>query len=215
MSSRLHIGLFQDERDLLDAARECRRREIPIADVVSPHPVHGIDEILGIRPSRLPWVTLLAGALGATLGLGLRCHVQPGQAHKQRDQPKGLSRHGRYLNIRVLGPVITTYMCALSSSPGPCRGTRSNSTSMSLARTATIARKPPHDVSHHTSLGFGTYGPARLPSSITEVCFLACQWATIVQNTDRCLRTFPCQEKRCAQIPLLRRPSTDYDPSRE
>ncbi len=41
---------------------------IPISDVVSPAPIHGLDEVLGLRPSRLPWVTLWAGLLGAGLG---------------------------------------------------------------------------------------------------------------------------------------------------
>ena len=68
MSTSLHIGYFEDPRDLLEAARECRRRLIPISDVVSPAPIHGLDEVLGLRPSRLPWVTLWAGLLGAGLG---------------------------------------------------------------------------------------------------------------------------------------------------
>lgn len=69
MTHRMFIGFFEDEHDLLDAARACRTREIPIVDVVSPFPVHGLDEVLGIRPSRLPWVTLIGGAVG--LGIGL------------------------------------------------------------------------------------------------------------------------------------------------
>ena len=68
MSGSLHVGFFEDDRDLLDAVRECRDRGIPIVDVVSPFPIHGLDDVLGIRPSRLPWVTLIAGAVG--LGIG-------------------------------------------------------------------------------------------------------------------------------------------------
>ena len=69
MSRSLHIGFFEDEHDLLAAARECRGRGIPVLDVVSPFPIHGIDEVLGIRPSRLGWVTAAGGALGLCLGL--------------------------------------------------------------------------------------------------------------------------------------------------
>ena len=60
MTCSLHVGFFEDDRDLLEAVRECRARGMPILDVVSPFPVHGLDEALGIRPSRLPWVTLIA-----------------------------------------------------------------------------------------------------------------------------------------------------------
>jgi Alternative complex III, ActD subunit len=69
MSRRTFIGFFEDEHELLDAARECREREIPILDVVSPFPIHGLDDVLGIKPSRLPWVTLIGGAAGLSLGL--------------------------------------------------------------------------------------------------------------------------------------------------
>jgi len=69
MSRRVHIGFFEDERDLLVAAKEFRARGIDIVDAYSPYPIHGIDEVLDIRPSRLPWVTLIAGATGLTIGL--------------------------------------------------------------------------------------------------------------------------------------------------
>jgi hypothetical protein len=69
MSHRTFIGFFEDEHELLDAARACRAREIPILDVISPFPIHGLDAVLGIRRSRLPWVTLIGGAAGLTLGL--------------------------------------------------------------------------------------------------------------------------------------------------
>lgn len=72
MSFRVHIGYFEDDRLLLAAARECRERAIPVADVVSPHPIHGLDPVLGLRPSRLPWVTLIGGAAGLSLGLGFQ-----------------------------------------------------------------------------------------------------------------------------------------------
>ncbi len=69
MKHRTFVGFFEDEHDLLNAARACRKRDIPILDVVTPFPIHGLDKVLGIRPSRLPWVTLVGGAAG--LGVGL------------------------------------------------------------------------------------------------------------------------------------------------
>lgn len=72
MSGSLHIGFFSDSRDLLDAVSECRERKIPIRDVISPAPVHGLDEHLGIKPSRLPWITLVGGAVGLAAGFALQ-----------------------------------------------------------------------------------------------------------------------------------------------
>jgi len=69
MRRSLHIGFFEDEHDLMEAARECRERGIPVLDVVSPFPIHGVDEVLGIKRSRLGWVTASCGAVGLLLGL--------------------------------------------------------------------------------------------------------------------------------------------------
>ncbi len=69
MSRRVHIGFFEDERDLLAAAKEFRARDIAIVEAYSPYPIHGIDEVLRIKPSRLPWVTLAAGTAGLAIGL--------------------------------------------------------------------------------------------------------------------------------------------------
>ena len=72
MTGSIHVGYFEDARDLLDAAKECRDRKIPILDVISPFPVHGLDAVLGIKPSRLPWVTLGAGIVGVSAGFLLQ-----------------------------------------------------------------------------------------------------------------------------------------------
>lgn len=69
MGRRLHIGSFEDEHDLLTAIRDCRARGVEVVDVISPYPIHGLDEALGLRPSRLPWVCFAGGAAG--LGIGL------------------------------------------------------------------------------------------------------------------------------------------------
>ena len=69
MSRRVPVGYFVDERDLLAAAREFRDLDIDVVEAYSPYPIHGLDEVLGIRPSRLPWVTLVAGATGLSIGL--------------------------------------------------------------------------------------------------------------------------------------------------
>lgn len=70
--SSFHTGFFEDEHDLLAAAKECRERGIPVVDVVSPFPIHGLDAVLGIKPSRLGWVTFAAGATGLAFGLWLQ-----------------------------------------------------------------------------------------------------------------------------------------------
>jgi len=69
MSVRRHVGYFDDPHRLLDALRICRERGIEVEDVVSPFPIHGLDDVLGLRRTRLPWVTLAGGIAGVSAGL--------------------------------------------------------------------------------------------------------------------------------------------------
>ncbi len=72
MTQRVEAAIFTSEDALLAAARECRARGIEIVDVHSPHPIHGIDDVVGIRRSRISTVTLVAGAAGLSFGLWLQ-----------------------------------------------------------------------------------------------------------------------------------------------
>lgn len=62
-------AVFSDEDVLLKAVREIRSQGVKIHEVFSPYPVHGIDEALGYRRSRLPRAAFLFGALGTSLAL--------------------------------------------------------------------------------------------------------------------------------------------------
>ena len=72
MTFRKHVGYFDDPHRVLDALRICRERGIEVEDVVSPFPIHGLDEVLGLRRTRLPWATLAGGLGGLSVGLWLQ-----------------------------------------------------------------------------------------------------------------------------------------------
>ena len=72
MSRHLRVVVFGDEEHLLAAARAARARSFDVVEAYTPYPVHGLDEVLGIPRSRLPWVTLAAGATGLSLGTWLQ-----------------------------------------------------------------------------------------------------------------------------------------------
>ncbi|HKB10169.1 MAG TPA: DUF3341 domain-containing protein [Vicinamibacterales bacterium] len=63
------VATFADPPALVDAVRTVRAEGFKIFDVYSPCPVHGLDEAMGVRPSRLPYVTFVAAAaaLAATI----------------------------------------------------------------------------------------------------------------------------------------------------
>src|SRR5205823_1776972 len=62
-------GYFDDEAALLAAARAARAAGVAVADAYTPYAVHGLDEAMGLRRSRLPWVCFLAGLCGGALAL--------------------------------------------------------------------------------------------------------------------------------------------------
>jgi hypothetical protein len=57
--------VFEREEDTLEAIRESRARGLKVVDVYGPYAIHGIDETMGLAPSRIPWVVFALGLLGA------------------------------------------------------------------------------------------------------------------------------------------------------
>lgn len=66
------IGIYEDEDILLDAIKTIRKNKIKIHEVFTPFPVHGIDDVLGYRRSKLPIAAFCFGALGCTFGLSMQ-----------------------------------------------------------------------------------------------------------------------------------------------
>jgi len=66
---------FDDEVPLLQAVRILRDSKEIITDVLSPFPVHGLDEALSLKRSRIPVVGFIFGALGAILAFGFQAWV--------------------------------------------------------------------------------------------------------------------------------------------
>jgi hypothetical protein len=69
MSARTILASFTEEDALLAAIRAVREQNWTIDDVYCPYPVHGLEEALGWRRSRLAAACLVGGALGVILAL--------------------------------------------------------------------------------------------------------------------------------------------------
>jgi hypothetical protein len=70
-SKTLYYGLlaeFDSAAHLVAAARRVRDEGYRKTDAYSPFPVEGLDEALGVRPTRLPWVVFLGGLIGCVGG---------------------------------------------------------------------------------------------------------------------------------------------------
>jgi len=66
------LGVFDDEDVLMSAIENVRKGGVKIHEVYSPFPVHGIDDALGYKRSRLSIVAFLFGLLGTTLALTMQ-----------------------------------------------------------------------------------------------------------------------------------------------
>jgi hypothetical protein len=66
------IATFRHPEGVLRAVPRLRREKFRLYDVYAPYPVHGLDEAMGIRRTRLPYVTLAAGLSGLCFALALQ-----------------------------------------------------------------------------------------------------------------------------------------------
>lgn len=68
-------GYFNDDKDLIVAIKKLQEKEVVIADVRTPFPVHGLDTVLKMRRSRLPKAGFVAGSIGLIVGFGFQAWV--------------------------------------------------------------------------------------------------------------------------------------------
>ncbi len=62
-------GIWIDEHEFVEAARKTRASGFRKFEAISPFPLHGIDDAMGIPRSFIPWITFIAGLTGLTFGL--------------------------------------------------------------------------------------------------------------------------------------------------
>ncbi len=69
---RYTAAYFTNEDDLKAGAAEARLRGFVIHDVFSPFPVHGMDEAMGLKPSRITWAAFAGGLAGLVTAVVLQ-----------------------------------------------------------------------------------------------------------------------------------------------
>ena len=72
MRRRFLVATFLDEGGLAKAILPARKERLRIHDVYAPYPVHALDSLMGIGKTRLPLVTLVAGACGLVFALAFQ-----------------------------------------------------------------------------------------------------------------------------------------------
>jgi len=71
-SSERVVARFAEPERLVDAVRKVRARGFAVRDVYAPFPLHGLDEAMGLRRSRLGIVAFLGGLAGALSAIALQ-----------------------------------------------------------------------------------------------------------------------------------------------
>lgn len=58
------VAEFDSPEAITDAANKAREAGYKVMDAYTPHPVHGLDDALGMAPTRLGWAVLIMGMVG-------------------------------------------------------------------------------------------------------------------------------------------------------
>jgi hypothetical protein len=63
------LGIYNDDTELVEGVIKARQAGVKIHECYTPFPVHGLDEVLGYKPSNLPIAAFLFGITGTILAL--------------------------------------------------------------------------------------------------------------------------------------------------
>lgn len=69
------VAEFLSGDELVQGANKLRQDGYTRWDAYSPYPVHGIDPAIGIRPTALPWIVLVAGLTGTASAIALQWYT--------------------------------------------------------------------------------------------------------------------------------------------
>ena len=64
MAEKVIFAMYDDDDKLMDGAKHLVANDVKVSDVYSPMPLHGIDSIIGIEPTRLAITAFMYGITG-------------------------------------------------------------------------------------------------------------------------------------------------------
>ena len=68
---RYSVGIYDNEDTVKSAVKSLQESGVKIQEVYSPYAIHGMEDILGYKLSRLPKAAFLFGLTGTTLALSM------------------------------------------------------------------------------------------------------------------------------------------------
>ena len=68
MNNKIIHAIFDDEQDVLSVVKDLRDNNIEVNEVYSPFPIHGLDQVLGLKETRMAITAFIYGCIGLTFG---------------------------------------------------------------------------------------------------------------------------------------------------
>jgi hypothetical protein len=75
MAKDFLVATYSDANSLMKAVETLRAENLKIHDVYAPYPIHGLDQAMRLRRTRLPLVTLFAGLTGCALAIAFEFYT--------------------------------------------------------------------------------------------------------------------------------------------
>ena len=69
MANKFIHAIYDDDDKLLDAVKDLKENKVTIEEVFTPFPVHGLDHVMGLAPTRIAIAAFLYGCVGFTFAL--------------------------------------------------------------------------------------------------------------------------------------------------
>jgi len=66
------VGFWSDDHKCVEAARKVREAGFKKFDAITPFPVHGMEEAIGIKRSWIPYVTFVMATTGCAFGIWMQ-----------------------------------------------------------------------------------------------------------------------------------------------
>lgn len=104
-------GIYDDEERLLEGAKQLRTAHVPVKDVFSPFPVHGLDGVLGLPRTRMAICAFIYGITGTSLAILMTWYMM---VHDWPTDIGGKPSFWYYMNWPAFIPVTfeLTVFCA-------------------------------------------------------------------------------------------------------
>lgn len=104
-------AIYDDEEPLMATAAELKTKGIPVKDVFSPFPIHGIDGVIGVPRTRIAITAFIYGLTGACLATLMMWYMMVS------DWPTdigGKPSMAYYMNVPAFIPITfeSTVLCA-------------------------------------------------------------------------------------------------------